>query len=149
MSEKETKTRPKWLEKLKNIKHIEVYIAIIFIVILLLIYFSNNKSKEETKAIEQAKETTVTAYIYDMERNLEEILSNIAGVSNVKVMITLDLKNIQVNNSQLTMETFPDIKGVVVTAKGVGNTTNKLKVLHAIEAVIDINNGNIEILSSE
>ena len=42
-----------------------------------------------------------------------------------------------------------EIKGVVITAKGVNNTTNKLKVLHAVEAVIDVNNGNVEILSSE
>lgn len=149
MSEKETKTRPKWLQKLKNIKHIEIYIAIIFIVVLLLIYFSSNKTNEKSTKIEQTNEFTVTAYINDIERNLEEILSNIAGVSNVKVMITLNLKDIQVSNSQMSMDNFPEIKGVVVTAKGVNNTTNKLKVLHAIEAVIDINNGNIEILSSE
>ena len=149
MSEKDAKPKPKWLEKLKNVKHIEIYIAIIFATILLLIYFSNNKTNDNTTTIEQTNELTVTAYINNIERNLEDILSNIAGVSNVKVMITLDLKNIQVSNSQLTMESFPNIKGVVVTAKGVNNTTNKLKVLHAIEAVIDINNGNIEILSSE
>jgi len=38
---------------------------------------------------------------------------------------------------------------VVVIAKGVNNTATKLKVLHAIEAVLDISNGSIEILSSE
>ena len=148
MSEKEKKPTIRWLEKLKNIKHIEIYVAIIFIVILLLIYFSNYKSKKVVNT-STSNEMTVTAYIDDLEENLQEILSNIAGVSDVKVMITLNLNEHEVVDSKINMTKFPQIKGVVVTAKGVNNTTNKMKVLHAIEAVIDVTNGNIEILSSE
>ena len=150
MNDKEPKPKPKWLQKLKNIKHIEIYIAVIFVVILLLIYLSNFNSKDKTsnKSV-STKDLSVTAYIDNLETNLEEILSNIAGVSNVKVMITLNLRDIEVENSQINLKEFPEIKGVVITAKGVSNTSTKLKVLHAVEAVIDINNGNIEILSSE
>ena len=97
MSDNEKKSGFKFLEKLKKIKHIEVYIAIIFIVVLLLIYLGNfNKS-----------------------------------------------------NENIVLDKFPTIKGVLITAKGVNDTATKLKVLHAVEAVIDITNGNIEILSSE
>lgn len=150
MSDKETKSKPKWLLKLKNVKHIEIYIAVIFVVILLLIYLSNFNSKEKTsKKSVSTNDLSVTAYIDKLENNLEEILSNIAGVSNVKVMITLNSTDFEVENSQITLKEFPEIKGVVITAKGVNNTSNKLKVLHAVEAVIDVNNGNIEILSSE
>ena len=147
MSEK-SKPTPKWLVKLKNIKHIEIYIAIIFIVVLLLIYLSSTSSKEKTKS-EFTNDASVTAYINQMEKDLERSLSNIAGVSNVNVMITLNLSQLEVENSLVTMTKFPEIKGVLVTAKGVNNTTNKMKVLHAIQAVIDISNGNVEILSSE
>ena len=84
-----------------------------------------------------------------MENNLEKSLSNIAGVSNVNVMITLNLNQLQVENNKVVMSSFPEIKGVLVTAKGINNTTNKMKVLHAIQAVLDVTNGNIEILSSE
>lgn len=148
MSDKEKKPTIRWLEKLKNVKHIEIYVAIIFIVIILLIFLSNaNSKKASTKST--TDEMTVSAYIKNMEFNLEESLSNIAGVSDVKVMITLNLDKLQVENSQISLTEFPEIKGVLVTAKGVNNTTNKMKVLHAIEAVIDIRNGNIEILSSE
>ena len=148
MSDKERKPTIRWLEKLKNIKHIELYVAVIFIVILLLIFLSNNKTKESSTKV-STNDMSVTTYIERMEKNLEESLSSISGVSDVKVMITLNLDNLEVSNSQITMSTFPEIKGVLVTAKGVNNTTNKLKVLHAIEAVIDIKSGNIEILSSE
>jgi len=147
MSEKEKRPTIRWLEKLKNIKHIEVYIAIIFIVILLLIYLSNMKTKEQ-KQTKTTNDMTVTAYIDNIENNLEKILSNIAGVSNVCVMITLNLDEMEVIDDKISIKKFPEIHGVLVTAKGVTNTTNKLKVLHAIEAVIDVKNGNIEILSS-
>ncbi len=147
MSEKEKKPTIRWLEKLKNIKHIEIYIAIIFIVIILLIFMSNKSTKETSKIV--TNDMTVNGYISQMERDLEESLSNISGVSDVKVMITLNLDKLQVEKDEIVLTTFPEIKGVLVTAKGVNNTSNRLKVLHAIEAVIDIKNGNIEILSSE
>lgn len=147
MSDKEKKS-PKWLERLKNIKHIEIYIAIIFVVILLLIYLSNNNSNDKKKK-SITNETTVTGYIEKLEQDLEEILANISGVSNVKVMITLKTDQLDVNESSIKLSKFPEIKGVLITAKGVQETKQKLKVLHAVQSVIEITNGNIEILSSE
>ena len=150
MSDKEKKHGFKWLDKLKNVKHIEIYIAIIFVVIMLLMYFSgfsNNKNNGTNSTT--TNELTITAYVDNMEANLESILSNIGGVSNVKVMITLDMNNAEVTDSQINLNSFPGIKGVLVTAKGAGNTATKLKILKAIQAVIEITNGNIEILSSD
>ena len=148
MSEEKRKPTVKWLEKFKNIKHIEIYIIVVFIVVILLIYLSSKgtKGKYETKTSE---DMSITAYIEQIESSLEESLSNIAGVSNVKVMITLNLNNSEIVNDKITITKFPEIKGVLITAKGVNNTSNKMKVLHAVQAVIDIKNGNIEILSSE
>lgn len=148
MSDNEKKSGFKFLEKLKKIKHIEVYIAIIFIVVLLLIYMSNFNNSSGTSS-NNSTEMTVTAYIENLETRLQEILSNIGGVSDVKVLITLDMNTASVDNSNIILDKFPEIKGVLITAKGVENTAIKLKVLKAVEAVIDITNGNIEILSSE
>lgn len=152
MSENEKKIKFKWLEKLKNIKHIEIYIAVIFVVVLLLIYLSNSgassKSKSLTKSTYQ-DEMTITSYVANLESNLQDVLSNINGVENVKVMITLDMSNVSVENSKININTFPPIKGIIITAKGLNDTARRLKVLHAVEAVVDVTNGNIEILSSE
>ena len=148
MSDNEKKSGFKFLEKLKKIKHIEVYIAIIFIVVLLLIYLGNFNKSSGTST-NNSSEMTVTAYIDDLENRLQEILSNIGGVSDVKVLIKLDMDTATVSDSNIVLDKFPAIKGVLITAKGVGDTATKLKVLHAVEAVIDITNGNIEILSSE
>ena len=146
----EDKKSLKFFDKLKKVKHIEIYIAIIFIVIILLIYLSNfsNKSKTENQSSKYS-DSSISAYISDMETNLEGILSNIGGVSNVKVMITLDMSKAEVADSKITLNSFPPIKGVIVTAKGLSNTATKLKVLQAVEAVLDITSGNIEILSSD
>ncbi|MBR6779143.1 MAG: hypothetical protein IKM43_03270 [Clostridia bacterium] len=151
MSDKEKRFSFKWLEKLKKIKHIEVYVAILFIVILALIYLSNFKSDNASKTTKDTttKELTITAYVDDLEHNLEEILTNIGGITNVKVMITLDMGQAQVSDSKINLNHFPNIKGVIVTANGVKDTSARMKVLHAIEAVIDVTNGNIEILSSD
>jgi len=146
MNEKEKKASFKWLEKLKKIKHIEIYVAVIFLVIILLIYLSNFSGKKKTNSNE---EMTITTYVEHLEDNLEDILSNIGGVDDVKVMITLDMATANIENSNITLGSFPEIKGVLITAKGVNDTAIKLKVLHAVEAVIDIKNKSIEILSSD
>ena len=150
MSE-DKKIKFKWLEKIKNIKHIEIYISILFVVVLLLIYLSSSgggsgKTKTQTNI---QNDMSITTYVNNLESDLEDVLSNIGGVSNVKVLITLDMSKVSVENSQITINTFPPIKGIIITAKGLNDTARRLKVLHAVEAVVDVTNGNIEILSSE
>lgn len=148
MSDK-PKIKFKWLEKLKNVKHIELIIVLIFVVVLILIYtssFSSSKSKKESTT--KSSELTIVDYIDNLETDLEETLSKIKGVENVKVMITLDYKDAIVEDNIINTSTFPNIKGVVIVAKGVENTNVKLNVLKAVEAVIEINSGCIEILSS-
>ena len=147
MSDKEKKSTPKWLEKLKNVKHIEIYIAIIFIVVILLIYLSSTGAKKTSAT--NTNDMSVISYVENLERSLEDSLSNIAGVSDVKVMITLQMNELEVKDDEIVITKFPEIKGVLITAKGVNDTKNKLKVLQAVQSVIDITNGNVEILSSE
>ncbi len=146
----ENKPKFSFWDKLKKIKHIEIYIAVIFIAILLLIYLSNFSNKTSSSGGKTTvNELSITGYVQSLEDNLEEILSNIGGVSNVKVMITLDMSATTISDQQITLDTMPPIKGVLVTASGVEDVGVKIKVLHAIEAVIDVTNGNIQILSNK
>lgn len=144
MSEGGMKFKFAWLEKIKKIKHIEIYVLILFVAIVGLIFYSNktthNDASEET--------SSVTGYISNIESKLENILSRIDGVSNVSVMISLDMHDSVVENSSLKINSFPSIKGVLITAKGVDNTYAKMKVLHAVETVIDVSSNNIQIFSS-
>lgn len=150
MSDKPQKSKFKWVEKLKNIKHIEIYITIIFVIVLILIFFSstgNSKSSNNTYS-KIDKQSTITTYTDQMESKLEQILSQIQGASNVNVMITLDMSSSIVEDNIIQTSTFPPVKGVVIVAKGVENTAVKMNILKAVQAVIDITSGRIEILSS-
>ena len=148
------KSKIKWLEKIKNIKHIEVYVVIIFIIVLLLIFFSTSETKSNNKStinnINKSSNTqvTVTSYVDEMETKLENILSKVQGASDVSVMITLDMSSSSIKDNIVQTNEFPTIKGVVVVAKGVENTQVKMNILKAVQAVIDISTGRIEILSS-
>jgi len=152
VSDKPQRSKFKWIEKLKNIKHIEIYITIIFAIILILIFFSstgsnkstNNKSNTST----YTQDTTITTYVSNMESKLENILSQIAGASNVQVMITLDMSDTTIKDNVIQTVAFPEVKGVVIVAKGVENTAVKMNILKAVQAVIDISSGRIEILTS-
>lgn len=151
MSEKTQRSKFKWVEKLKSIKHIEIYITIIFAIILILIFFSSTGNKKTTTSnikSNTTQETTITSYVDDMETRLEHILSQVQGASNVSVMLTLDMTNTSITDNVIQVADFPKVKGVVVVAKGVENTGVKMNILKAIQAVIDISSGRIEILTS-
>ena len=151
MSDK-PKSKFKWVEKLKNIKHIEIYITLIFAIVLILIFLSSTgggtKSSNKSYSKSTTSQTTVTGYVDDMETRLEQILSQIQGAGNVKVMLTLDMANATVKDNVIETSSFPSIKGVVIVASGVQNTYVKMNILKAVQAVIDISSGSIEILSS-
>ena len=82
-----------------------------------------------------------------MEIKLEQILSQVQGASNVKVMLTLDMSDAIIKDNVIQTQNFPDIKGIVIVANGVDNTMVRMNMLKAVQAVIDINSGRIEILS--
>ncbi|MBE7076798.1 MAG: hypothetical protein E7374_02770 [Clostridiales bacterium] len=149
MSDLPKKVGFKWLDKLKKVKHIEIYVSVIFVAILLLIYMSSYSKKSSKKVADTGNEMMVTEYVDKLESDLEEILNGIGGVTNVKILITLDMGQADVTDSEINLNAFPPIKGVLVTAKGLNNTTTRMKVLHAIETVINISDGNIEILSRD
>lgn len=148
MNEK-SKVRLQWLEKIKNVKHIEIIVIAIFLVVLLLIYFSTPRSKSNSNAtIKENTELTITRYIDNLEADLENTISKIRGVGNVNVLITLNLDNASIENDVIKTATFPKIKGIVIVASGVDNTSVKMNILRAVEAVVDISSGSVEILSS-
>ena len=149
MSEKPQKSKFKWVEKLKNIKHIEIYITIIFAIILILIFFSSTGDKEKDNYSNSTEATSsITSYVENMETKLEQILSQIQGASDVNVMITLDMSGTNVKDDVIETTEFPTIKGVIIVAKGVENTGVKMNILKAVQAVIDISSGRIEIFLS-
>ena len=73
------------LEKIKNIKHIEIIVVVIFCAVLLLIYstsFSNKKTENVTIST-----LTTEEYADYLENKLTSVLGHIQGAGKVNVMI--------------------------------------------------------------
>lgn len=164
--------------KLKSIKHIEIYCGILCVILAFVIYtncFSTSKKNQDV-ASENTNQTfsSTLEYVDYLENKLNNVLSKISGVSNVNVIITLEsgfgyeyvteeetktstngatsttittTTVVMVSNEPLVnQEIYPKIKGVVVVAKGAEDTGVKLKILSAIQTVLNVSNSNITIL---
>ena len=83
----------KWLDKLKTMKK-DKLILLILAGILLVVIKLPAKNTVKTKSYEyniqnSAADKTTTDYGTSMEKQLEELLSSVTGVGNVKVAVTL------------------------------------------------------------
>ncbi len=88
----------KLVEKLKKIKHIEIYIAIGLALVLATIYFtfiSPNKRQEKETGSTQIDATAQTfssseEYTNYLENKLKNVITSVKGVGDAKVMVTLE-----------------------------------------------------------
>ncbi len=116
--EKEKKKKPfAFFKKFKNIKGFEVVIVVVLIAVMLLIAFGSfnfSKSTDENSV----DVTSAEEYAKELERNLNEVLSNIKGAGNVKTMITLE------GGYELTIGYYTEEKTTTGT-NGSASTENK------------------------
>lgn len=128
-------------KKLKSIKHIEIILAILFGLIILLVYFSSTFSANNSnKDYKTENSTVVSAYISEVENKLENILSKINGAGNVAVMLMVE------QDTQIDSAVLPKISSVIVVAQGANDVWVKLQIIKAVEALLRLSTGNIEVL---
>lgn len=95
------------IQRLKSVKHIEIIVGVIIIAVLLIIYFNVNED-EVTKSSKSpsSSESSQSSLTDGLEEKLADILSEIDGAGDVKVMITYVSTSEQVtastNNSHTT-----------------------------------------------
>lgn len=78
-------------DKIKKIKHFEIYIALVFVIIVFIIYFSSNPFSSTPKENESDyKYQTANDYCIETEARLSQLLSSIENAGKVKVMITFE-----------------------------------------------------------
>ena len=169
------------LEKIKNIKHIEIIVVVIFCAVLLLIY-STSFSKTENVTISTL---TTEEYADYLENKLTSVLGHIQGAGKVNVMITLacgieyvyatnmeEVTTSSQNSGTTTTKTtknedlilvsvsgkstpivikqnLPKVSGVIIVASGAKNINTRLELQKAVEALLDVEANNIEILVGE
>jgi stage III sporulation protein AG len=80
-------------EKVKQIKHWEIYAAVIVVVVMLGIYLSSiRQQSNQSKSTEQLTTITNTenTYASQLEGKLQNVMSCIAGAGRVAVMVMTD-----------------------------------------------------------
>lgn len=112
------------VQKLKNIKHIEIIIAVIFGIVIFLIYFSTIGSGTTQKS-----NSTQTQF----EQRLCAILEDIDGAGNVSVFVN-------------TKDSTQEIIGIIIVSSGAEQTRVRLEILRAVQTVLSVPTTNIEIL---
>ena len=133
--------------KLKNIKHFEVIVAVLFCAILLVIYISGFSSSEKTQA--DTTSLTTEQYATFLENKLSSVLSNVQGAGKVSVMVTLECgieyiyatENEEVTNTttsggSTTTKTTTTENIVLVNASGKNNPVVLKENLPKVSGVI-------------
>lgn len=84
-------------KKLKSIKHIEIYIALIVALIVCGVYFLNIRSgKSDQNSLStkndnnEANFSSSAEYVRYIENKLENVITNVKGVDKANVVVTLE-----------------------------------------------------------
>ncbi len=162
-------------EKLKKIKHIQIILAVVVALVVCVIYFSFFSSPKSDKKEENSTTnfSSAEAYVGWLENKLDNVLSKISGAGKVSTIVTLEsgftydyAKELETRTSTggdvvITSETiilvngepvvvkewFPVVKGVVIVSSGAGDFSVKMKMLEAVQTVLEIEADDIKILS--
>ena len=163
-------------KKIKDVKHIEIYLAVIVGFIIVMCYFFFTSTPNDTKE-ENSTENYSTAQEYAdyLENKLCNVLSNMTGVGDVSVIITLDGgftyeyavdsetntttsgssetsvtvdTTILVNGEPLVVKVnYPSVKGVVIVAEGSEDFAVKMDILDAVQTLLSVDAGSVTILA--
>ncbi len=162
-------------QRLKNIKHFHVILAVFVALVVCVIYFSVFFAPKNDKIEENNTQTFSTAeeYVNWLENRLNNVLSKISGAGKVSTIVTLEsgfsydyAKEIETRTSTtgdvvITSETvimvggepvvvkqwYPVIKGIVVVSSGAKDFTVQMKLMEAVQTVLEIEKDDIRILS--
>lgn len=127
----------KLLEKLKKVKHIEIIAVAVLAVLIMLVWFidwGNTSNKTNNQVVSSSN--SVTDYAKELEKRLEDALSDIDGAGKITVMITLD------GAKEVILASSTDEKKSSTTTTSSGGTINDTETLTSnSEPIIITENG--------
>lgn len=142
------------LEK-KRWKGKDLMIAIVIIGVLIAVLFiptgerkGNSFMDIQPTVNETASMDTSLEYEEELEMRLETILSQMEGVGAVEVMITLkpSSKTQDKSFTYTAQNTYPEVEGVFVVSQGGDDSSVKLAITEAIQALFGIDVHKIKIV---
>ena len=153
-------------KRLKGIKNIEIVIALILAAIVLLVFFG---SFGQSSAKDNQSEYSFSEYVNTLQNKIETTISNIDGVGKVSIVIsfaggieqeyaytteTVTQGSTVTGKNTLTLvsgkpvllkEKMPEIQGIIIVADGAGDTSVRLEIIRAVQALLKVPNGKIEV----
>ena len=155
----------KLFTKIKSIKNIEIYVALILALVVILIVFVGSGSKNTTKS------TADESYISQMEHKICSVIEKIDGCGKATVAISYSSNEervyayetvtttsngvtkqtssiVSVKGQPLVTKTLPPtILGVVVVAKGADNPVIRLKIIEVVVTLLDVQQKDVQVFT--
>ena len=155
----------KLLAKLKSIKNIEIYVALILALVVILIVFVGADSKKTSKSVSDE------SYISQMEHKICSVVENIAGCGKATVAISYSSNEervyayetetttsngitkqtssiVSVRGEPLVTKTLPPtILGVVVVAEGADNPVVRLKIIEVVVTLLNVQQKDVQVFT--
>lgn len=174
MNERWVKIKKKYWPPRKDQLLILILVGLLLAVISVPV--EDNREPEEVQVMDAAAETEQWEADYEsrMEQRLEELLGNVEGVGQVRVMLTFQgtgEKIVEKDRSSgseesreetvyeergsserapyVTSETNPKVDGVLVIAEGGGNSHIRQEILEAAQALFGVDAHKIKIMKME
>lgn len=144
-----------FLKKLKNVKHIEIIVCILFISLLLVIYFVNFSPQKSIKTSGEVVSNnvslvTATSYANLLEEKLTSVISELKGVKNAQVMVSVSSGGEVIIANNVEEKTVENGDGknvtvvktpIIVTENGTSKPIILMEVLPEICGVIIVASG--------
>lgn len=142
--------------KLKSVKNIEIYAAVVLaLVVLVVVLFSNFSAKSVNE------NSNGQSYMEDLEHKIVNVVQKINGVGKVVVAITHDdaaesvfaydedgNSIIYVKGQPVIVKTLPPkILGVVVVAEGANDPIIRMKIQEAVVTLLDIDMSKVQVFT--
>lgn len=134
-------------ELLKSDKSVKI-ILIAGAVIILFIALGGLFGGDATETKDGYSRAELSEYEKTLENRLTDILSEIEGIGQVRVMVTLDTAEeteYGKNEDMLISLRTPQVRGVIVVCNGGGNATIREKVVNAVSGVFGISTTRISV----
>ena len=156
-----------FVTKIKSIKNIELYIALVLVLVVVLLAFGNSSNQGKISQNDFSSQS----YIAYMENKLVTVLGNIEGCGKVSVAISyatdgekvyayetttkqdgsvvIEISSlITLKGEPLLVQTLtPQITGVVVVADGANDPLVRYKIKQAVVTLLDIDICCVQVFS--
>ena len=155
----------KTFAKLKSVKNIEIYVAVVLAAVVVLIIFVGGFSQKTTNSVSD------DTYISQMEHKICSVVENIEGCGKATVAISYSSNEehvyayetetttsngvtkqtssiVTVKGEPLVTKTLPPkILGVVVVAEGADNPVVRLKIIEVVVTLLNVQQKDVQVFT--